>query len=194
VPSRPAGKAERSAEDAVRPAISASDQFRPAGRSVKFMPSVSPDSAPRSAELVARIDGGSRGNPGPAAFGAVMETAEGKVIDALSGYLGRATNNVAEYRGLLAALDYATSRHYTRLRVLSDSQLLVRQILGQYKVKNPGLKPLHESARRLIAGLESFTIRHVYREENREADRLANQALDAAERMTTHRDRSGIEG
>ena len=139
-----------------------------------------PDSPQPAAELTARIDGGSRGNPGPAAFAVVIENAEGRVIDELSGFLGRATNNVAEYRGLLAALDYAIGNHYRRLRVFSDSELLVRQIQGEYKVKNPGLKPLHERARQLISSFEAFSIRHVYREENRAADRLANRTLDAA--------------
>ena len=130
-------------------------------------------------ELVAHIDGGSRGNPGPAAFAVVIKTVDGKPIDELSGFLERATNNVAEYRGLLAALDYARSRQ-CRLRVFSDSELLVRQIKGVYKVKSLDLKPLYEQARRMIAELESFSIQHVYREHNREADRLANEAMDAA--------------
>jgi len=127
---------------------------------------------------VARIDGGSRGNPGPAAFAAVIESTDGKLIEEISGFLPRATNNVAEYRGLLAALDYALAHGCRRLRVFSDSELLVRQVQGTYKVKSPGLKPLHDQARERIARLESFSIRHVYREQNRAADRLANQAMD----------------
>lgn len=149
------------------------------------MNSLVPESAPESPELVARIDGGSRGNPGPAAFAAVIESAHGKVLDRLSGFLGHATNNVAEYRGLLAALEYALAHQCRRLQVVSDSELLVRQIKGIYKVKNPGLQPLHERARQLIARLESFSIRHVYREENRAADRLANETLDAAQKART---------
>jgi probable phosphoglycerate mutase len=142
------------------------------------MTSASPDSAAPNSGLVARIDGGSRGNPGPAAFAAVIESAEGTVVDEISGFLGRATNNVAEYHGLLAALDYALAHNCPRLRVFSDSELLVRQVQGIYKVKSPDLKPLHDRARERIARLESFSIRHVYREENRHADRLANRAMD----------------
>jgi ribonuclease HI len=146
---------------------------------------ISAETAVRPRELVARIDGGSRGNPGPAAFAAVMETPDGKVLDELSGYLRHATNNVAEYRGLLLALDYAIANNYRCLRVLSDSELLVRQINGEYKVKSSGLKPLFERARALISSLDAFSIRHVYREENRAADRLANQTLDAAGRAAS---------
>jgi len=132
------------------------------------------------AELVAHIDGGSRGNPGPAAFAAVMKTADGELVDEVSGFLGRTTNNVAEYRALLAALDYALTHKCRRLRVLADSELLVHQINGVYKVKNAGLRPLYDEAKHLISRIESFSIQHVYREDNREADRLANQTLDAA--------------
>jgi ribonuclease HI len=133
-----------------------------------------------TADLVAHIDGGSRGNPGPAAFAAVMRTADGELVDEVSGFLGRTTNNVAEYQALLAALDYALTHNCRRLRVLADSELLVRQINGTYKVKNHNLKPLYDRAEHLIARLESFSIQHVYREENHEADRLANRTLDAA--------------
>jgi ribonuclease HI len=136
-------------------------------------------------DLVAHIDGGSRGNPGPAAFAVVMKTTDGQLVDEISGFLGRTTNNVAEYQALLAALDYALAHKCRRLRVLADSELLVHQINGVYRVKNPGLKPLYERAKHLISRIESFSIRHVYREENREADRLANQTLDAA-RKTQH--------
>ena len=135
-----------------------------------------------SPEIVAHIDGGSRGNPGPAAFGVSIETAQGKPVTAFAKFLGNATNNFAEYQGLLAALDYALQHGYSRLRILTDSELLARQISGHYKVRSPGLKPLHDQARAMIIRLESFSIRHVYREENREADRLANQAMDDAER------------
>lgn len=133
-----------------------------------------------TADLVAHIDGGSRGNPGPAAFAAVMKTADGELVEEVSGFLGRTTNNVAEYQALLAALDFALAHKCRRLRVLADSELLVRQINDEYRVKNHNLKPLYERAKHLIARLESFSIRHVYREENREADRLANRTLDAA--------------
>jgi ribonuclease HI len=131
-------------------------------------------------EIVAHIDGASRGNPGPAAYGVVMETPDGAPVAALSKFLGRATNNVAEYEALLAALDYALENHHRRLRVFCDSELLARQMEGRYKVKSPDLKPLYARARAMMERLESFRIRHVPRAENAEADRLANQALDQA--------------
>lgn len=136
---------------------------------------------PENQEVVAYIDGGSRGNPGPAAYGVVVRDAEGAHLASFSKFLGRATNNVAEYQGLLAALNYAREHRYSRLKIVSDSELLARQITGQYKVKNAGLKPLHERARTLIGQFAGFSIQHVLREHNREADRLVNEALDAAE-------------
>ena len=136
---------------------------------------------PNSPEIVAHIDGGSRGNPGPAAYGVVIETAQGQPVKAFARFIGETTNNFAEYQGLLAALEYALNQGYRRLRVLTDSELMARQISGRYKVRSPDLKPLHDKAQALIARLESFSIRHVYREHNREADHLANKALDAAE-------------
>ena len=111
-----------------------------------------------------------------------IETAQGQPVTALGKFIGRTTNNFAEYQGLLAALEYALSHGYPRLRVLTDSELMARQISGQYKVRSPDLKPLYDKAQAMIARLESFSIRHVYREQNREADRLANQAMDDAER------------
>ena len=137
---------------------------------------------PNSPEIVAHIDGGSRGNPGPAAYGVAIETAQGQPVTAFAKFIGETTNNFAEYQGLLAALEYALSHGYPRLRVLTDSELMARQISGQYKVRSPDLKPLHDKAQAMIARLESFSIRHVYREHNREADRLANKAMDDAER------------
>jgi len=137
---------------------------------------------PNPPEIVAHIDGGSRGNPGPAAYGVAIETAQGQAVTAFAKFIGQTTNNFAEYRGLLAALEYALSHGYPRLRVLTDSELMARQISGRYKVRSPDLKPLHDKAQAMIARLESFSIRHVYREQNREADRLANQAMDDAER------------
>ena len=136
---------------------------------------------PRSSEIVAHVDGGSRGNPGPAAYGVAIKTPQGKSVTAFAKFLGETTNNFAEYQGLLAALDYALSHGYARLRVLTDSELMAQQISGRYKVRSPGLKPLHDKAQAMIARLEAFSIRHVYREQNREADRLANQAMDDAE-------------
>lgn len=126
------------------------------------------------------IDGASRGNPGPAAYGVVAESEAGAPVAAFSKFLGTATNNQAEYQALLAALEFARSNGYRRLKVLSDSELLVRQMRGEYKVKSDGLKPLWERARRAALGFESWSIRHVPREENRESDRLANMALDDA--------------
>jgi len=137
---------------------------------------------PNPPEIIAHIDGGSRGNPGPAAYGVSIETTGGEPVTAFGKFLGVATNNFAEYQGLLAALEYALNHSYRRLRVLTDSELMARQISGQYKVRSHDLKPLYDKARGLIARLESFSIRHVYREQNREADRLANQAMDDAER------------
>lgn len=131
-------------------------------------------------KIIAHIDGGSRGNPGPAAYAVIVHTADGTRLASLSKYLGHATNNVAEYQGLLAALDYALEHNYRRLKVISDSELLTRQINGQYKVRNANLKFLYERASTLIAQLDSFSIDHVRREHNQEADRLANEAMDTA--------------
>ena len=141
----------------------------------------------KTPEVTAHIDGASRGNPGPAAYAVVMESADGSRLAGFSEYLGEATNNVAEYQALLAALEYALSNHYLRIRVQTDSELLARQIVGVYKVKSPGLKPLQARARQMIARLESFSIEHVPREQNYEADQLANQALEAVERGQRHR-------
>ncbi len=131
-------------------------------------------------DVVVHIDGASRGNPGPAAYGVVMESAEGSPLAAFAKALGETTNNVAEYRALLAALEYALAHDYARVRVLTDSELLARQMAGLYKVKSPDLRPLYEQARRLSGRFKSFGIEHVPRERNREADRLANRAIDAA--------------
>ena len=127
---------------------------------------------------MAHIDGGARGNPGPAGYGVVVEDEAGKQLAGLNEYLGHRTNNFAEYSGLLAALQYAVDHGYKGLKVISDSELLVRQMRGQYKVKNPTLIELHGRARQLIAKLAWFEIGHVLREKNRGADRLANEAMD----------------
>lgn len=129
---------------------------------------------------IAQIDGASRGNPGPAAYAVIVKDASGKPVFQLGKKLGRQTNNVAEYYALLAALDYAVGHGIKALRVRSDSELLVRQIKGQYKVKSADLKPLHERALKLSRQLEYFVIEHVMRELNRDADALANLALDGA--------------
>ncbi|MGB6687779.1 MAG: ribonuclease HI family protein [Terracidiphilus sp.] len=128
--------------------------------------------------LTAHCDGGSRGNPGPAAFGAVIEDAQGREVARLSKFLGRQTNNYAEYSGLLAVLQWALEHGHKRLRVVSDSELMVKQMKGQYKVANPGLRPLWEEAKRLARQLDGFEIRHTLRGGNKEADRLANEAMD----------------
>lgn len=128
--------------------------------------------------IVAHVDGGARGNPGPAGYGVVISDASGKKRAELSHYLGRETNNVAEYNGLLAALRYAIEHHHSALKVISDSELMVRQMKGIYKVKNQELRQLYEQAQHLIAHLEWFQIQHVLREHNQEADRLANEAMD----------------
>jgi ribonuclease HI len=128
--------------------------------------------------LVAHIDGGARGNPGPAGYGVVIEDQDGHRIADLSEFLGIQTNNYAEYRGLLAALGYALEHDFTALQVVSDSELMVRQIKGIYKVKSPSLAKLYQQARALIRKLQWFEIGHVLRAGNREADRLANAAMD----------------
>src|SRR6266851_514385 len=126
----------------------------------------------------ANIDGAARGNPGPAAYGVVVRRPDGTTHESLGKYIGRHTNNVAEYYALIAALDYAAASGIRRLRVYSDSQLIVNQIKGLYKVKHPDLRPLHERAKKQAAGLEAFAIQYVPREQNREADAAANAALD----------------
>jgi ribonuclease HI len=128
--------------------------------------------------LTAHCDGGSRGNPGPSGYGAVVEDARGQVVARLSEYLGKQTNNYAEYSGLLAVLRWALEQGHKRLRVVSDSELMVKQMKGQYKVNSPGLLPLWQEARRLAARLERFEMRHTLRGGNQEADRLANEAMD----------------
>jgi ribonuclease HI len=129
----------------------------------------------------ANIDGGSRGNPGPAAYGVIIRDGSGGIVAKLKKYIGRMTNNVAEYYGLIAALDYAESHNVKAIRVESDSELLVKQMRGQYKVKSEDLRPLFERALKMSKAFESFRIEHVYREQNREADALANEALDETE-------------
>jgi len=128
---------------------------------------------------VANIDGASRGNPGPAAYAVIIRDANGKLVLELAKKFGRDTNNVAEYYALLAALDFATTHGITALRIRSDSELLVRQMQGRYKVKSADLKPLHERASILSRQLKYFAIEHVRREQNSAADALANVALDS---------------
>jgi ribonuclease HI len=141
--------------------------------------SESQSAAPPAGIYIAHIDGASRGNPGPAAYAVVIRDADGKLVLELAKKFGRDTNNVAEYYALLAALDFATTHGITALRIRSDSELLVRQMQGRYKVKSEDLKPLHERASILSKQLKYFVIEHVRREQNRDADALANIALDS---------------
>ncbi|HXA56112.1 MAG TPA: reverse transcriptase-like protein [Candidatus Acidoferrum sp.] len=158
--------------------MSPASRVPPPGGQRLFSDSQAP--APPAGVYVANIDGGSRGNPGPAAYAVVLRDPNGKIVLELAKHFGRDTNNVAEYYGLLAALDYATSNGITALRIRSDSELLVRQMQGRYKVKSADLKPLHERATKLSRQLGYFAIEHVRREMNREADALANLAMDQA--------------
>ncbi|HXS76823.1 MAG TPA: ribonuclease HI family protein [Terracidiphilus sp.] len=128
--------------------------------------------------FTAHCDGGSRGNPGPAGYGAVIEDQQGHIVARLSEFLGIQTNNYAEYKGLLAVLIWAGQNSGRRLRVVSDSELMVKQMKGQYKVASPVLRPLWEEARRLSRALDKFEISHTLRGGNKEADRLANEAMD----------------
>jgi ribonuclease HI len=126
----------------------------------------------------AHCDGGSRGNPGPSGYGAVIEDPQGRVVAELNQFLGIQTNNYAEYRGLLAVLIWAVEHHASRLRVISDSELMVNQMKGRYKVASPVLRPLWEEAKRMTRQLDGFEMRHTLRGGNKEADRLANEAMD----------------
>src|SRR5205823_11173578 len=128
--------------------------------------------------LIAHTDGGARGNPGPAGYGVVIHDAQGNKVAALSQYLGHQTNNFAEYQALIGALEYAVAHRLKALKVISDSELMVRQIKGIYKVKDPTLRDLHGRASQLIRQLEWFEIEHVLRGKNREADELANTAMN----------------
>jgi ribonuclease HI len=130
--------------------------------------------------VVAYVDGGARGNPGPAGFGVRVERPDGSLIEEFSRSIGIATNNVAEYHGLLAALEWGRDHGVTQLHVRSDSLLMVQQMLGHYKVKNAGLQPLHARARVLAHQIGRVTFEHVRRERNSHADRLANAAMDGA--------------
>jgi ribonuclease HI len=148
---------------------------RGTGRKTLFPSS---DATPPDHYLIAHSDGGARGNPGPAGYGVVIQDQSGRKVAQLSQYLGHQTNNFAEYQGLIAALEYALQHGPKALKLISDSELLVRQIKGIYKVKNPTLQDLHGRAKELIAKLEWFSIGHAVREQNQDADRLANAAMD----------------
>jgi ribonuclease HI len=137
--------------------------------------------------ITAYIDGGSRGNPGPAGFGVQIVDADGAVVAELHGALDDTTNNVAEYNGLLAALAWAVDHGQKALHVRSDSELLVKQLRGEYRVKHPGLQPLYQDARALIGRIGRVTFEHVRREFNKDADRLANLAMDEAAAIKAQR-------
>ena len=129
--------------------------------------------------VVVHVDGGSRGNPGPAAAAAVVSTPEGEVLDEAAVTLGRATNNVAEYRGLLLGIERARALGATEAEFVNDSELIAHQVNGRYKVKHADMKPLHAEALRELGGFERWSLRPVRREHNADADALVNQALDA---------------
>ncbi|HWC16608.1 MAG TPA: ribonuclease HI family protein [Terriglobales bacterium] len=141
-------------------------------------PSAAKESGWPAEWVTANVDGGARGNPGPAGYGVYIRDAKGVPIAQLSHYLGHKTNNVAEYSALLAALEYAVAHGYRALRVISDSELMVRQMTGQYRVSSPDLKPLYDRACGLVRQLDKFAIEHVLRARNQHADRLANEAMD----------------
>ena len=134
--------------------------------------------APKSGSHTAHVDGGARGNPGPAGYGVVIHDPSGNKVAELSQYLGHRTNNYAEYSGLLAALRYAIAEHIHSLKIISDSELLVRQMKGIYKVRHPDLRQLYDEAQHLTSQIEHVEIRHALRHHNQDADHLANQAMD----------------
>ena len=152
--------------------------------------SLFPDPAPSSADepgecFTAHCDGGSRGNPGPSGYGAVVEDSKGRIVVRLNEFLGIKTNNFAEYSGLLAVLRWAIENHAQRLCVVSDSELMVNQMKGKYAVKSPILRPLFEEARKLSRRIQKFEMRHTLRAGNKEADRLANEAMDQGMKKIT---------
>ncbi len=124
------------------------------------------------------VDGGSRGNPGPAAIGVVLRNGDGSVLEEVGETIGEATNNVAEYKALLRGIELAAAHGAGELELVGDSQLVVRQVEGRYKVKHAGMKALHDEVKRALRGFDSWSIRHVRRAENADADRLVNEALD----------------
>ena len=131
--------------------------------------------------LVAHVDGGSRGNPGPAAVGVVVSDQSGAVLREEGRVIGRATNNVAEYRALLLGIELASELGADELELVGDSELIVKQVRGEYRVKDAGLRPLHAEVKAALARFAGWSIRHVRREQNADADRLVNEALDAAD-------------
>jgi ribonuclease HI len=154
-----------------------SNSHSPSGEPSLFGADARPESK-SSGWTTAFTDGGSRGNPGPSGYGVVVQGEDGVVLAELSDFLGMRTNNVAEYSGMLAALEYALTHGLKRMRIVSDSELMVKQMRGQYRVQSPELRPLYEEAKRRAAKLEAFQIEHVLRGKNKKADELANQAMD----------------
>ena len=136
--------------------------------------------AQRARRLVVHFDGGARGNPGPAAVAAVVSTPDGEVLEERSEAIGIATNNVAEYRALLLAMERARARGAAEVELIGDSELIARQVRGEYRVKDPGLRPLHAAAQEALGALERWSIRNVPRADNAAADALVNATLDAA--------------
>ncbi|HEY5052169.1 MAG TPA: ribonuclease HI family protein [Solirubrobacterales bacterium] len=132
----------------------------------------------RLGKLVVNVDGGARGNPGPAAIAAVLREPNGELIDQRGETIGRATNNVAEYRALLLGIELAAAQGASEVELVGDSELIVRQVKGEYKVKDATMKELHAEVKRALVGFDAWSIRHVRREHNAEADRLVNEALD----------------
>ena len=135
---------------------------------------------PEAARLIVNVDGGARGNPGPAAIAAVVATPDGEVVQSRGEAIGRATNNVAEYRALLLGIERARALGASELDLVGDSELVVKQVKGEYRVKDGGLRPLHAEVRRALESFERWSIRHVRREQNADADALVNETLDAA--------------
>jgi probable phosphoglycerate mutase len=158
-----------------------------AGRLFEQNPAAS-KASPES--ITAYCDGGSRGNPGPSGYGVSIEGANGQKIGELSEFLGVRTNNFAEYSALLGALEFALTHGHKSLRVVADSELMVKQIKGQYQVKSPELRPLYDEARRRIAKLDKFEIQHVLRNKNKRADALANEAMDAGTGKTVREEQA----
>jgi ribonuclease HI len=132
------------------------------------------------AKVTVNVDGGARGNPGPAAIGVVVRDADGAVVEAVGETIGKTTNNVAEYQALLRGIELAAANGATEVELVGDSELIVRQIEGRYKVKNEAMKELHAQAKKALAEFDNWSIRHVKRAQNSDADKLVNQALDNA--------------
>jgi ribonuclease HI len=150
----------------------------PAPQDAFRLPARKSDAVPDGKVVRVFSDGAARGNPGPAGAGAVLTDTSGKVLARLGRYLGRQTNNVAEYQGLLLGLQHAQELGYRSVEVRADSQLLIRQLKGEYAVRHAGLKPLHAEALRLLRGFDKVDLKHVPREENGLADEMSNRAID----------------